>query len=685
MADLLPEKLQRGEIQFYDHFLPALPGGNYRIQVEQLVDRSAIADEEDEPVETFLSQRDFEVVAPRFLLGAGDVHAVYPPGNSEGSFATHLPHIVLRKRTLPWERTVTQPPTPWLALLLCDEDDGVGPRTLRPVTEMMGAAPEGVVLPQLLPETGDETVPQLFTVDIPEQSFRFLAPTEAELPLLCHVRQVGTEDKELLGQTHDGWFSLVVANRLPKAGQHNTMHLVSLEGWQEHLPTLTQRSSALGQLRELTGVATATGDDRWTIAGQELVIAEGSTRIEATIRAGDAVRVRGDIWPDGAWVATNIDRFFDERRAFDFEGLLETATESQWRVSGATITIPRESDLTSGFSLRDIVRLQGRIQADGSWLATSIRLVAQNQFLRLVSLASWSFKVRSGRGTFHELMQGVDRGLLTFPTSFTSEPPADTGAPDAGQILREALEWGYVPLNYETRLAEKSVGWYRGPLQPVKTPRVPNEPFASAEAALIYDPRTGLFDTSYAAAWQVGRLLALADSHFAAELQKWRQQGHLLLDQILEQLQLGDRFANAGLFSQRDQLQKAHQSVISLHAELADLERAGADAALILEFRQTLNRQRQELDHLLAAFITALKEPTQRSTRVYNYLLGEMLDSLVAEEDADRGLVPAPNDRAALIAGLAALTDADRQAIRALPPGLPRASHIRALIQERSQ
>ena len=43
-----------------------------------------------------------------------------------------------------------------------------------------------------------------------------------------------------------------------------------------------------------------------------------------------------------------------------------------------------------------------------------------------------------------------------------------------------------------------------------------------ADAALRYDSTTGMLDASYAAAWQLGRLLALQDQAFAQALYRFR-------------------------------------------------------------------------------------------------------------------------------------------------------------------
>ena len=87
-----------------------------------------------------------------------------------------------------------------------------------------------------------------------------------------------------------------------------------------------------------------------------------------------------------------------------------------------------------------------------------------------------------------------------------------------------ALRLGYVPLDHDLRDGGATVSWYRGPLTPVKVPdhRI-TPPLASADQALILDPSTGMFDTSYAAAWTFGRLSAVQDKAFSIALYNWKR------------------------------------------------------------------------------------------------------------------------------------------------------------------
>jgi hypothetical protein len=146
----------------------------------------------------------------------------------------------------------------------------------------------------------------------------------------------------------------------------------------------------------------------------------------------------------------------------------------------------------------------------------------------LVSLASWSFVSQPQEGpTFDGLMQGLISSQN--PQGLALPLPADTSSLPSQVVDR--LSQGYVALPYATGSGEQTFAWYRGPLSPVvpqPLPAVGNPAVAvasapSSDALMIYLQDQGLFDLSYASAWQWGRALALADGAFAAQVEQYRQ------------------------------------------------------------------------------------------------------------------------------------------------------------------
>jgi hypothetical protein len=170
--------------------------------------------------------------------------------------------------------------------------------------------------------------------------------------------------------------------------------------------------------------------------------------------------------------------------------------------------------------------------------------------VRLISLYSWAFNcLPDPQENFRELMlnlissdseQGTDL-LLRLPLPNTETNVAQSSAQTTA-LTR--LQTGYIPLNYTTQTGEQTFAWFRGPLAPVvaqtfldttgpDAPENMNVPETTSEA-MIFDPATGLFDQSYAVAFQTGRSLALASLPFATDLLQWRRSAHALVDLLME-------------------------------------------------------------------------------------------------------------------------------------------------------
>src|SRR5882762_6560245 len=94
---------QPGEMILYDCVEVPLDDGSYRLTVETSVTRDT--DPNFAPP-AFSQEHFFDVVGPRFTIPQAMIAGVVPPRNSHGSFDDTLPHIVLARRALPWERKI---------------------------------------------------------------------------------------------------------------------------------------------------------------------------------------------------------------------------------------------------------------------------------------------------------------------------------------------------------------------------------------------------------------------------------------------------------------------------------------------------------------------------------------------------------------------------------------------------
>lgn len=179
--------------------------------------------------------------------------------------------------------------------------------------------------------------------------------------------------------------------------------------------------------------------------------------------------------------------------------------------------------------------------------------------VRLAVLAHWEFFCH-GKNTFKVLMNNLSTGRLQRPVRVQLEDKAKAGDPGAEQV-REAFELGYTALNHHLRNGEKTVSWYRGPLVPMFYPTAETYPFLpSADAALRYNYNTGMLDASYAAAWQLGRMLALQNQQFAQALYRYRNQARLKTKTVVDEadMALAFRLSTGSLEDEAVQVLKSH-------------------------------------------------------------------------------------------------------------------------------
>lgn len=437
--------LAQGErlITFIQYDEPALKAGEYTLTATQKTNQPA-------PHDTFSATRRFAVVGQRFQLAPADLGALFPPDLAVGELSGDLPHVLVTRRTLPWERSSVNgvAAAPWLAVLLFDAAEAPKPvkrtaadliaeKTTITVTGSTvtgtGAMPAGTVsCPGLNPlDYGEAPDDVCMTIDVDVATFSALAPTAADLPYLAHIRETDTVD------THDTvteseQVAVVLGNRVPLDATAAVAFLVSLENM-------------------------------------------------------------GPLLPDDAGSPS--------------AGLAGAST------------------------------------------------------VRLIAYRWWTFTADTGGATFQALLEGVNAAppgqagvLNSLQVPFTG--PRPTGAQvqdamddqaagtlqpgDAQALAHNAFALGYAPLTHRLRHAGRTVSWYRGPLAPLAVTAQVTTPIAGADAVTRYDPQTGMFDVSYAAAWQLGRLLALQSRSFSVALYEWRRSLGRAAAAVAEQARVRD-------------------------------------------------------------------------------------------------------------------------------------------------
>lgn len=217
--------------QFASHAKPVLQSGEYQVTVTETcdIDPSCVISE---------VKQDFYVSSEQLTLDASMVYSVYPPKDSTGLYGDCLPHIVLKRCTLPWERVLLKDAhIPWLALLVFSEQDAF----------QEGSGPYGAVrqapdtfVPVLERPVGDDEENCSY-IDLSVSLFKEIIPAKEDLHFIAHTRHVSLDNKVTDATVKEGWFSLVTANRYPLNAKEpsetirHTACLVSLEGFADYL------------------------------------------------------------------------------------------------------------------------------------------------------------------------------------------------------------------------------------------------------------------------------------------------------------------------------------------------------------------------------------------------------------------------------------------------------------------
>jgi hypothetical protein len=471
------------------------------------------------------------VTAPRFQLPPEQMLSTFPPANSVGAYESRLPQIVLKRRTLPWEREPApgNTTTPWLALVVIAEGEG----TLSGDTPVADCVTNGVTL------TGTNDVATGNYLAVTRSTIDKVFPAKDELPLLCHVREVDVNDTELANGDDDGFLATVIANRLPQYDRSNDKPvrylacLINVEGQLEELakpppPQLDFLATELVFDYRTASIA-ATDPDRFVMGTSPAALVAG---------------------PRAFGAAAAVQKSASAAAASPSAGAKAGGVAGQWattqqKVEQVALTASQDE---AGRLVRDVM-LEG-------YRGNFERFVVEKTY-RFPVLAHWSFTV-NGTGGFESLMRGLDVGLLgTAP----AEPKLPPGAPPAPPLARPAPEFtetGHVGLPHLTRRGDRVRAWYRGPLGTYPTTR--DTPDAEGRLALAHvsdqlrrSVPDGREDLSLAAAFEVGRLLALSQPSVVRALLAWRaeQFGAARAKSILSVLsdapRLGALLAGAGV------------------------------------------------------------------------------------------------------------------------------------------
>lgn len=494
-----------GHFILHSNVMPKLTAGKYELVTEQTGLPFGVA-----PEHTHIT-----VAAPRYTMPTDQILSTFPPANAEGAFGDRLPQIVLKRRTLPWERNpeekVETSPRPWLALVVVAE----GEAQLSTAAPVADCVTPGTTL---LDATDDKDVEQGLYLAVTETVVKKIFPCKEDLELLVHVREVDINDTELANGDDDGWLAVVLANRLPVFDTANSKPvrymacLLNIEGQLAALPPpeppddhftfeLAQDWSVLA------AIDPHVGPDKRVMGGIDIgnIVLPAAGGLLHAAHMGAAPRA-----PQVAVQASHASPLVGN--SLDGAATMkENHVAQQW---------VNATDKVSAVALDPDAK---RLVRDGmaSGFRYPISQFALEKVLRFPVLAHWSFTTNEG-ATFETLMEDLDLGLLG------TVPQPDAGAP-AGGLVPEVVQTGHIGLGHRSRRGDSVRAWYRGPCVPFPTIRDEASggglpPLAHSADQLRRVVPDGREDLALAAAFEIGRLLALSQLSVVSALMRFRSE-----------------------------------------------------------------------------------------------------------------------------------------------------------------
>lgn len=534
----------RGRFKLYDYINPALDAGRYTLTADVQLGANVVRDSDQneippDPFSTPVSSHavHFNISAPRIKLPPDHVLMTYPPANSEGAYDSRLPQIVLRKRSLPWERAADAegevhhghrvgPGTPWLALVVIAEGEG----------EVIHDAPVAECFTQGLTLEGTFESPTGSYLNVPESTVEKVFPTVADLELLSHVREVNPDDTEHAMGDDDGFLAVIIGNRTPLYDEQNCRPrsymacLINLEGQLDVLPKPTPPQSGFNLADFITNDVML---DHFATRDTDAAVPVRVTASPRTLNVGDeagltnAVR-RGEVVLHNGLLV--------DRLGVAGDGALSVlgAIDETAFLNGDFAAIEPVAEIVGD----QVLRVEGRF----SNFDFPLEAFLKQKFFRFPVLTSWRFTC-SGAGSFGQLMGGLDVGLMgtktdgAFARQFPdcTDPPSPDAKKSKGQpaskLPLEVAETGHIGMPHLTRSGNRGTAWYRGPFSPFQLHRDPvDKDRAFPKLAHVSDhlrmmTPDGREDVSLAVAFETGRLLAMSQPSFLAALHRWRLAG----------------------------------------------------------------------------------------------------------------------------------------------------------------
>ena len=483
--------------------------------------------------------------------------------------------------------------------------------------------------PALTLGVGQKGTDKISVIDVKESLLKKLLPSGQELKLLSHVRK-RTDGAKLIRE-----LAVVVGNRLPKQGADNTAYLVSLEGRYKDDKTFNYQSATSTDYIRLVSLKHwsfgCLPDDGKVF--EELVQDISTGTLRPPLQSPQLMGLALDMKLDRLEKSFNPDRVLDSSPSNN-HGKANGTTLVPDDTFGSCLSFNGTSDYIS-FATPHSLPTADVPYTIAAWIKPDEMAIggiigwgdyATDNAANALKLSATGLKhswqnndldaTDTLSGQWHHVVANFDgktrKIYIDGTVSSTSDTPTGHKVSDANnltigrtgtneyfkgrmahvQIYARALtaaevgqlaaitgpyqylSRGYVAVPHQLRQCDKTFSWYHGPLAPDAV----SKQFSTdadlpefSDALVRYHKDIGMFDSSYASAYEIGRALALKDKVFSGALYQWKQTHNEAVALQLESAEVNKLVASSNSSSNQASLEETLKAWFLQLATLNDV------------------------------------------------------------------------------------------------------------------
>lgn len=424
-------------IDFVSCHRPALQTGKYKVEVQHEINHQKINQQKLTFAKTFY------IAGERFNLNPNSIGSVFPPNYSLGEHHNLLPHVVLNRSTLPWERSCNDKDDQWLLILLLtdkemQESEG---KAVKTQIKRIGDIKKSSHFKNIQLQPGQDDKNQVSIIEVQKALLQQLLPSSNDLRHLAHVRKVKSDDNSMQEQ------AIVLGNRITQIGENYNAYLISIE----------------------------------------------------------------NCYSGGSFN-------FQDAKDDDHIPLIVL---KQWRFGCS-----KRYKITR----RSLERIPSISQENKTKLETEL---LEKEFLTKKSFEDKLNEILPGTDADTEIFTFGKFGDILKHLNLKSIA-IDSANSKIYNKTKKYFDSGFVPMPHFFRNGENSISWYHGPLVPFENKKTFKEyltesfgntslEIKSPDQLMRYYVKDAMFDVSYSAAWELGRLLFLKNKRVSGELYQWRR------------------------------------------------------------------------------------------------------------------------------------------------------------------